>query len=135
MAVPECPNEAVGIGIAVGKGIGCQGTALPGSRVSKMTNNCPSRIKGNLEISKSQEGVFIGGDPQGLHSLAKLLIWLANVDQEKHPSMPDGEREHVHLYADPASAQSCLTRFSVTTELCRLDAKGTGEFPKEYRKL
>jgi hypothetical protein len=98
----------------------------------RKNNGCPSRISGTLEISKSREGVFIGGDPQGLRSLANLLIWLANVDQKKHPSMPDDEREHVHLYSDPASVASCLTRFSVTTELCRLDAKGTGEFPEKY---
>ena len=101
-----------------------------------MTRTCPSRIKGNLEISKRRSGIFIGGDPDGLRSLAKLLDWLANVNQESHASMPDGEREHVHLYAgDPAFPYNSLTQFSVQTELCRLDAKGTGEFPERYRKL
>jgi hypothetical protein len=83
-----------------------------------------------LEISKNRSGVFIGGDPQGLRSLAKILVWLADVDQETHPSMPDGEREHTHLACGPAYSQ--LSQFSVTTELCRLDAKGTGEFPEKY---
>src|SRR4051812_44161132 len=92
---------------------------------------CPSEIDGSLEISKTRSGVFIGGDPEGLRSLARLLVWLADVDQESHPSMPDGEREHVHLYSDPMYKH--LTPFSVTTELCRLDAKGTGEFPTKYR--
>lgn len=93
-------------------------------------------INGNLEISKHRTGVFIGGDPAGLRSLAKLLIWLASADQEKHPTMPDGEREHVHLYArDSAESYFQLTQFSVLTELCRLDAKGTGEFPERYSKL
>jgi hypothetical protein len=92
---------------------------------------CPSEIDGSLEISKTESGVFIGGDPEGLRSLARLLVWLADVDQESHPSMPDGEREHVHLYCNPPYKH--LTSFSVTTELCRLDAKGTGEFPKKYR--
>jgi hypothetical protein len=91
---------------------------------------CPRVIKGTLEISKSRSGVFIGGDPQGLRSLAKILVWLAEMDQEAHPNMPDGEREHTHLFIDPP--YSHLTRFSVTTELCRLDAKGTGEFPEKY---
>jgi hypothetical protein len=95
--------------------------------------SCPCVIEGNLEISKSRQGVFIGGDPRGLRSLAKILIWLADVDQELHPSMPDGEREHTHLYCSPATGQRHLTKFSVITELCRLDAKGTGEFPKKYR--
>jgi hypothetical protein len=56
---------------------------------------------------------------------------MADVDQESHPNMPDGEREHAHLYRDQPSGH--LTPFSVTTELCRLDAKGTGEFPEYYR--
>ena len=57
----------------------------------------PTVIRGNLEVSKSRFGVFIGGDPKGLRSLAKLLNFLADVNQESHPNMPDGEREHVHL--------------------------------------
>jgi hypothetical protein len=93
---------------------------------------CPSTIHGNLEVSKNRHGVFIGGDPDGLRSLAKLLIWLAEVDQNAHPNMPDGEREHVHLYPNTIYAQ--LTEFSATTELCRLDAKGTGDFPVKYQK-
>ena len=95
---------------------------------------CPSRIVGNLEISKSRAGVFIGGDPKGLRSLAKLLLWLADVNQESHPNMPDGEREHVHLHHNPMDTSAHLTQFSVVTELCRLDAKGTGDFPDKYRK-
>lgn len=93
----------------------------------------PTEIKGNLEISKSRAVVFIGGDPDGLRSLAKILNWLAEIDQDSHPTMPDGEREHTHLYSDPARYKH-LTAYSVPTELCRLDAKGTGEFPKRYRK-
>jgi hypothetical protein len=96
------------------------------------TKSCPSKIKGNLEISKSRAGIFIGGDPQGLRSLAKLLAWLADIDQASYPTMPDGERVHVHLHCDAPYAQ--LTQFSVPTELCRLDAKGTVEFPDRYRK-
>jgi hypothetical protein len=103
---------------------------------SRKRKACPSVIRGALEISKRREGIFIGGDPRGLRSLAKLLLWLANLDQEKHSSMPDGEREHVPLYAvDPTLPYNSLTPFSVMTELCRLDAKGTGEFPEKYRNL
>ncbi|MFO0898915.1 MAG: hypothetical protein U0836_15935 [Pirellulales bacterium] len=99
-----------------------------------MTPACPSRIQGNLEISKGRGCVLIGGDPKGLRSLARLLLWLADVDQESHPTMPYGEREHVHLYPQRTGApHESMTRFSVVTELCRLDAKGTGEFPAKYR--
>jgi hypothetical protein len=91
------------------------------------------RIKGNVEISKNRNGVFIGGDPQGLRSLAKLLNWLADQDQESHPNMPDGEREHVHLYNGPPPLNQ-LTPNSVATEICRLDAKGTGELLKRSKQ-
>jgi hypothetical protein len=89
----------------------------------------PPKIKGNLEISKRRNGIFIGGDPKGLRSLAELLLWLANIDQESDPNVPDGEREHTHLYCG-----SQLTSHSVETEICRLDAKGTGDFPKYYKQ-
>jgi hypothetical protein len=89
----------------------------------------PTVINGNLEISKSRTGVLIGGDPNGLRSIAKLLVFLADANQALHPNMPDGEREHTHLYCGPH-----LTQFSVETEICRLDAKGTGDFPERYLK-
>jgi len=48
-----------------------------------MKRNTPSpAVTGTIEISHSKEGVFIGGDPEGLRSLAALLAWLADVDQE-----------------------------------------------------
>ena len=92
-------------------------------------------IEGSLEISKCRTGIFIGGDPAALRSLAKLLTWLANIDQESLSAQPDGERCHVHLHARDAEGFNSLTPFSIETELCRLDAKGTGEFPEEYREL
>jgi len=88
----------------------------------------PPRIKGNVEITKGRNGVFIGGDPKGLRSLADLLCWLADVDQESNLNLPDGEREHTHLYGG-----SQLTSQSVNTEVCRLDAKGTGKFPRRKK--
>ncbi|MGD9126345.1 MAG: hypothetical protein PVH19_03115 [Planctomycetia bacterium] len=92
-------------------------------------------IEGNLEVSKSVDGIFIGGDPEGLRSLGNLLVWLANLDQTIVPGMPDGERYHVHLRPYfSEELQGLLTPFSDTTELCRLDAKGVGEFPKKYNK-
>jgi hypothetical protein len=95
------------------------------SKRKSMKRSFPPKVKGNLEVSKSRNGIFIGGDPEGLRSLAELLNWLADVDQESNPNMPDREREHTHLYCG-----SQLTPHSVDTEVCRLDAKGTGEFPK-----
>ena len=91
------------------------------------------RITGALEISTTEEGVFIGGDPEGLRSLARLLVWLAEFDQELDSKIPGGERCHVHLHAGEAVASfNSLTHFSRETEICRLDAKGTGEFPSRY---
>jgi hypothetical protein len=85
-------------------------------------------VNGHVEISHGKHGIFIAGDPQGLRSLAKLLNFLAEVDQEKIPFMPDGERDHTHLHP------GCqLSKNAVETEICRLDAKGTGEFPRNYK--
>jgi len=58
------------------------------------------RIEGSLEISKSGDGIFIGGDPVAFRSLARLLVWLADVDQGSLTSQPDGERCHVHLHTN-----------------------------------
>ena len=85
-------------------------------------------VKGHVEISHGKHGIFIGGDPPGLRSLAKLLNFFAEVDQEKIPYMPDGERDHTHLR--PGGQ---LSENSLETEICRLDAKGTGEFPRNYK--
>ena len=92
-------------------------------------------IAGNLEISIKEDGeIFIGGDPQGLKSLATVLTWLSEVDQEK-TNMPEGEREHVHLRPKSSAAELReLTRFSVATEICRLDARESGNFPEYYYK-
>jgi len=94
------------------------------------------KIEGLLEISHSKYGIFIGGNPDTLRSLARLLNWLADVDQESRSAIPEGERSHVHLEpGDPLKLWAALTPFSENTEICRLDAKGTGEFPKRYHKI
>lgn len=100
--------------------------------VNDMTG-CP-HIEGSLEISASDDHdrIFIGGDPAALRSFARLLIWLANVDQESLSRQPDGERCHVHLHTRDAEGFNSLTPFSIETEVCRLDAKGTGKFPDYY---
>jgi hypothetical protein len=92
------------------------------------------RIEGNLEISRSGTGIFIGGDPDALRSLAKLLDWVADVDQDSLRLQPVGERFHVHLRARDAPGFNSLTPFSCETEICRLDAKVTGELPERYRR-
>lgn len=69
--------------------------------------------------------INIVGNPKGLLYLAKLLTELANIDQEKVEDLPVGEREHTHLFP------SCqLNEHSCEVELCRADAKGTGEYPE-----
>jgi hypothetical protein len=101
--------------------------------VNDMTGS--PKIEGRLEISRCRTGIFIGGDPDALRSLARLLLWLARVDQESLSTQPDGERCHVHLHARDAEGFNSLTAFSEETELCRLDAKGTGDFPAKYHGL
>jgi hypothetical protein len=112
---------------------------------SRMTDNRSSiwnnkltgrpKIDGMLEISQSSNRIFIGGDPAALRSLARLLTWLADIDQNALRTQPDGERCHVHLHANDAEGFNSLTPFSMETEVCRLDAKGTGEFPEKYYRL
>jgi hypothetical protein len=92
------------------------------------------KVEGTLEISTSKDGVWIAGDPIALRSLAKLIVWLADVNQESQRGIPVGERIHVHLYPNDPGFNS-LTGFSENTEICRLDAKGTGQFPEKYQKL
>lgn len=86
-------------------------------------------IKGTLEIRPGDHGgIFIGGDPEGLKSLAEMLLMLADADQEAMYMTP-GTREHVHLHP-----KIHLSRHSLDTELCRLDAAGTGEFPQYFNE-
>jgi len=78
------------------------------------------------EISKWQE-VMIHGDPEGLRSFGKLLIKLANLDQEKRSYLPIGAQEHYHLRPNYE-----LSKSSVTTIVGRIDEKGTGDFYDGY---
>jgi hypothetical protein len=73
-------------------------------------------------IGNSSE-VKIVGDPEGLRYLANLLNTIADFDQNTN-SAPEGSREHTHL--TPATH---LGYFSSQVEICRADAKGTGELP------
>ena len=71
--------------------------------------------------------VTIIGDPDGLRYLSELLQALADYDQDSDNS-PKGEREHVHLHS-----KCQLGKHSCEVEVCRADAKGTGELPEFMR--
>ncbi|WP_210521364.1 Imm32 family immunity protein [Hymenobacter terricola] len=73
--------------------------------------------------------VFIHGNPEGLKSLAKLLLEIADLNQEKvnDKYLPVGAREHYHLRPGVELANS-----SVEVIVGRLDAKGTGVFYDKY---
>jgi hypothetical protein len=71
--------------------------------------------------------VLIHGDPEGLKSLAKLLLELANCDQDSVEELPTGAREHIHL-----RPKFDLAKSSVEVIVGRLDAKGTGVFYDKY---
>ncbi|KAF0200565.1 MAG: hypothetical protein FD170_3314 [Bacteroidetes bacterium] len=80
------------------------------------------------EIIKWDE-VVIHGNPEGLKSLAKLLIEIAELNQEKVEDkyLPAGAREHYHLRPGIE-----LSKSSIEVIVGRLDAKGTSDFYKSY---
>jgi hypothetical protein len=81
-----------------------------------------------LEGEKTQwEEVLIHGDPEGLRSLAKLLIKLADLNQDNVEGLPRGAREHIHL-----QPKFDLSNSSEAVIVGRLDAKGTGVFYDSY---
>ena len=83
-------------------------------------------------ITKWDE-VLIHGNPEGLKSLAKLLLEIAELNQDELEDkyLSIGAREHYHLTPNIE-----LSKSSNTVIVGRLDAKGTGKFydrfiPKE----
>ena len=98
-----------------------------------------SPISGHLDIQvdhKEEEfegdvhrwnDVLIHGDPEGLRSLANLLLKLADLDQTTVADLPVGAREHYHLQPEYDLAIS-----SVQPMVGRLDANGTGKFYDSY---
>ncbi len=78
------------------------------------------------EIIKWQD-ILIHGDPEGLKSLATLLIKLADTNQNEIIDLPIGAREHVHL-----QPKYDLSNSSENVIIGRLDAKGTGAFYDRY---
>lgn len=108
-----------------------------------MKNNAikTQRITGDLDIFVSttedeHDGeyisfneVLIHGNPEGLRSLAKMLMDLADLDQEEvsDEDLPKNAREHYSLQPNID-----LSKSSVTTVIGRLDAKNTREFYKRF---
>jgi hypothetical protein len=102
-------------------------------------NKYQSDIKGHVDIkviedSDEFEGkietwqeILIHGDPEGLRSLAKLLIKIADTNQDEKFDIPIGAREHVHL-----RPKLDLSNSSNQVTIGRLDAKGTGEFYQAF---
>ena len=94
-----------------------------------------SEILGHLDIfvtdSKDElEGekmkwkeILIHGDSEGLRSFARLLMKLADTNQDNIDGLPIGAREHVHL-----RTKFDLSNSSEKVIVGRLDAKGTGHF-------
>ena len=78
------------------------------------------------EIMKWQD-ILIHGDPEGLKSLAALLIKIADTNQGDMADLPIGAREHIHL-----RPKHDLSNSSEQVIIGRLDAKGTGAFYDRY---
>lgn len=97
------------------------------------------KITGHLDIFTVQEeeevdgeiiryrDILIHGDPEGLKSLAALLLKLADTDQDSISNLPVGAREHFHL-----RPKLELSNSSDNVIIGRLDAKGTGDFYERY---
>ncbi|ALD22706.1 hypothetical protein AM218_09635 [Hymenobacter sp. DG25A] len=81
------------------------------------------------KITKWDE-ILIHGNPEGLKSFAKLLIEIAELNQEKAEDkyLPIGGREYYHLRPGIE-----LSNSSIEVIVGRLDAKGTGEFYDRYK--
>ena len=70
---------------------------------------------------------MIHGDPEGLKSLATLLVKLADINQSDIIGLPIGARDHIHL-----RPKYDLSNSSENVVIGRLDAKGTGAFYDRY---
>lgn len=94
-----------------------------------------NEIEGQLDIFVSEHEneknceILIHGNPEGLKSLARLLIEIAELNQEKIADkyLPKGAREHYHLRPGIE-----LSKSSIEVVVGRLDAKGTGDFYQRF---
>ncbi|SDP52896.1 hypothetical protein SAMN05428975_1645 [Mucilaginibacter sp. OK268] len=73
------------------------------------------------------QDVLIHGDPEGLKSFAKLLIRIADLNQDSVKDLPIGAREHIHLRPNLDISKS-----SAEVIVGRIDAKGTNVFYSRY---
>lgn len=106
---------------------------------AKSMKRFKSPITGHLDIfviqnedevdgeKESWNEVLIHGNPEGLRSLATLLLKLADMNQESNANLPIGAREHEHLRRNIELSDS-----SDPVIVGRLDAKGTGDFYSRY---
>jgi len=104
-----------------------------------MLKDYKSQISGHLDIIVTEnedeldgekmqwKEILIHGDPDGLKSFAKLLIKLADLNQDNVDGLPIGAREHIHL-----RPKIELSNSSEEVIVGRLDAKGTGIFYDSY---
>ncbi len=74
------------------------------------------------EITKWQD-ILIHGDPEGLKSFARLLIRIADLNQDNIKDLPIGARQHIHLRPNLDISKS-----STEVIVGRIDAKGTSVF-------
>jgi len=98
-----------------------------------------SEIKGHLDIKIIEESdefegelenwkeILIHGDPDGLRSLADILIKIADLNQDEKSDLPIGAREHIHL-----RPELDLSKNSNQVIVGRIDAKGTGLFYADF---
>lgn len=100
-----------------------------------------NEIQGELDIFVSHnedendgeittwDEILIHGNSEGLKSLAKLLLEIAELNQEnvEDKYLPIGAREHYHLRPGIE-----LSKSSIEVIVGRLDAKGTGQFYDRY---
>lgn len=101
----------------------------------KYNTNKGNEIKGHLDIfsyqiiDENQRKIMIHGNPEGLRSFAKLLLEVADLDQEEVDNryLPIGAREHYHLRPEIE-----LSKSYDEVIVGRLDAKGTGDFYDRY---
>jgi len=108
----------------------------------KYSNNKGLEIDGHLDIIVTENKddfdgeiikwneILIHGDSEGLKSLAKKLIYLAELNQEKVEDkyLPIGAREYIKLRPNFE-----LSKSSKETIIGRLDSKGKKEFPSNYQ--
>src|ERR1700743_814831 len=85
----------------------------------------PSRLFASEDRTSRRQDILIHGDPEGLRSLANVLLRIADLNQNDIVDLPIGAREHIHLRPKVDSSSS-----SQQVIIGRLDAKGTGTFYK-----